>query len=583
MLAGGKQLLRFRDQLNKINVFPVPDSDTGSNMAGTISAVMTELKDNRTRELASTTRIAADAALLGARGNSGAILAQFFHGLAEELHDRVAITTHAFGEAVQNAVGYAYSAMSEPKEGTILTVLKSWGTRFSESSSKTADLIHSLKDSLRAAQESLKQTREKLPSLKRANVVDAGALGFVHMLEGVYEFITAGRIKDAELVPEDIQGEEPRIDAHDGDITYRYCTECMVDGENIDSIALKEQLGPLGDSLIVAGSGTKARIHIHTDTPNAVFEIAQRFGTVTGEKADDMHKQYATAHTAHGDIALVVDSACDIPKELRERPYVTMVPLNLHIDERTYIDKFGLSAEDFYELLRRQPEAVPKTSQPTAAEYRKQYEFLASHYRHVYTVALSGALSGTYDAALRGIPKESESIDVFDSRNVTIALGLIVQQVIEAIDNGAGIREVKARAESLASRTRLLVAVPTVDWLVRGGRVSKSKARIAKIFGLVPIVTIDPSGHAVPAGVALSFKGALKRIAGRAMKAVGNRPIAAATAHVDNEGEARRLIGEIKQHCNVKNETFTEAASPVLASHTGFGTVALAFTELEDS
>jgi hypothetical protein len=582
LIAGGRRLLQYTDQLNKINVFPVADSDTGTNMAGTITAVIQSLRTTNDRSVAVTTRVAADAALMGARGNSGAILAQFFHGLAEEFHDAVTVSSQAFARGVKNAVAYAYQALSSPKEGTILTVLKSWGHSFFESSSKTQDFIDAFNESFRAAKEALEQTTDKLPSLRRAGVVDAGALGFVHIIEGIQLFMTTGRIREAEEIPELLEIDEPTITAEDADISARYCTECLVEGSEIPVSQLREELEQLGNSLIVAGSSRKVRIHIHTNEPEHVFERAGAYGEVINPKADDMTKQFETAHTAHGEVALVVDSACDIPPELAEKPYIAMVPLSISFGMQRYVDKIGLSPARYYELLGEKDRPHPTTSQPTAYDFRKQYNFLAKHYRHLITLSLSGALSGTIDAARTGIPKDLDggSIEVIDTKNVSIAIGLVVRRLSEAIEAGADAAEVTELARRLVGRLRLLVAVKTVDWMVKGGRVSKRKGLFAKTLGVLPIMTLDKEGKAVSDGLVRSFEGGIRKILRKIEREIDpSASVDFAVTHVNNEADARALKEELERRFNPRREIFVLDAAPVLASHTGFGTTAVAYLD----
>ncbi len=585
LIAGGRRLLQYTDQLNKINVFPVADSDTGTNMAGTIAAVIHGLSASSDRSVSVTTRVAADAAIMGARGNSGAILAQFFHGLAEEFHDKATVSSQAFALGVRNAVGYAYQALSTPKEGTILTVLKSWGQSFSDHSNKTHDFMQAFNASFQAARDALEHTTEKLPELKRAGVVDAGALGFLHLIEGVQLFMTKGRIREGEEIPELGEIEAPAITAADGELSARYCTECLVEGRDIPVAQLRDELETLGNSLIVAGSSHKVRIHIHTNEPQYVFERAGTYGEVVEPKADDMTKQFETAHAAHGEVALVVDSACDIPQELADKPYIAMVPLSINFGMQRYVDKIGLSPERYYELLAETDRPHPTTSQPTAYEFRKQYNFLAHHYRNLITVTLSGGLSGTFDAATTGIPPERSdgSITVVDSKNVSVAIGLVIRRLSEAIEAGAEAQEVAALARRLAGKLRLLVAVKTVHYMVKGGRVSKSKGLLAKLLGLLPIMTINEHGKAVSEGYVRSLHGGIRRILRTIEKEVDpQKPIDFAVTHVANEKDALELKREIERRFTPRGEVFVLDAAPVLASHTGFGTTAVAYLDADE-
>ncbi len=586
LIAGGKRLAEYADQLNTMNVFPVADSDTGTNMAGTFASVIDRVVRVKERSLSATTQAAADAALMGARGNSGAILAQFFYGVADQVKDDITITSQRFADAVNRAVRYAYDAITNPQEGTILTVIKSWGESFKEANQRSQDLMHAFGESLNSAKRALEETRTTLPALRKAGVVDAGALGFVHVIEGIYLFMTGGSIRDVENadLATDIV-EEPALTEQDGELTYRYCTECLIEGTDLPVAEFRETLGAMGDSLIVAGSPAKVRVHVHTDTPEEVFTYLGGFGTVTEPKADDMKKQFHTAHAAHGEVALVVDSACDIPEEYMEKPYLMVAPLRLTFGNESYVDKLGLSPQHFYQLLRDHAEQLPKTSQPSGYEFRKQYRALLPHYKKVVTVSLSGALSGTIDAARAGIPDgAAESIDIIDSRAVSVATGLIVRRLCEAIEAGASAEEIARLGRSLADRTRLVVAVPTMDFLIKGGRLNAKAGRIIGALGLVALIRLNEKGEAKPFGAALNMKRGVKRIIRSALRALpGDRPVDFAVAHVNSADTAEDIRRRLEERLLLRHEPFVLDAAPVLATHTGFGTVAIAYIEPDGS
>ncbi|MFP4484928.1 MAG: DegV family protein [Spirochaetaceae bacterium] len=584
LIAGGKRLAEYAEQLNTMNVFPVADSDTGTNMAGTLASVVDRLVRMKDRSLSATAHAAADAALMGARGNSGAILAQFFYGVADQVGNDIAVTSQRFADAVERAIKYAYDAMTNPQEGTILTVIKSWGETFKEANQRSQDLMHALGESLRSAKHALDQTRTTLPALRKAGVVDAGALGFVHVIEGIYLFMTRGSIRDVERADAAAAVvEEPELTEQDGELTYRYCTECLVEGTDLPVAEFRRKLKGMGDSLIVAGSSSKARVHVHTDAPEEVFSYLGGFGTVMEPKADDMKKQFHTAHTAHGDVALVVDSACDIPEEYMEKPYLMVAPLRVTFGNESYVDKLGLSPQHFYQLLRDHPEQLPKTSQPSGHEFRKQYRALLSHYKRVVAVSLSGALSGTIDAARAGIPEDAgERIDIVDSRAVSVATGLIVRRLCEAIEAGASAAEVATLARSLADRTRLVVAVPTMDFLIKGGRLNAKAGKIIGALGLVALIRLNEKGEAKPFGAALNLKRGVNRIVRKTLAALPpDRPADFAVAHVNSPETAQAIRKRLEERLRLRHEPFVLDAAPVLATHTGFGTVAIAYIEPE--
>ncbi len=586
LIAGSRRIELYKAQLNTLNVFPVADSDTGTNMAGTMRALVTGLLSLSDRSLAGVTRKAADAALGGARGNSGTILSQFFYGFTREVGDSTRLTTEAFSRAVQKAVDYTYSALSEPVEGTILTVLRVWGDRVHELSLKTDDFAVLFQDSLDGAKEALRKTRDALPSLRKAKVVDAGALGFVHFVEGIVGFIDRGRIREVEYYSDPELEDTPELSEFSDELTFRYCTECIIEGVEIDHSALRLELSAHGDSLIVAGAPHRAKIHIHTDVPEEVFRLAEGFGTVVDQKVDDMAKQYGAAHSAHSDIALVIDSSCDLPREYLEKEFVHMVPVKVVFGESSYIDKVALTPEHYYEMLRTRTDVIPSTSQPAPGDFEKVFSFLTSHFRHVIFLSLSGALSGTLESARTALArvKGRENVHVFDTRTVTIGSGLIARRVIEQIESGSSVEDIQEMVESLVARTRLLITIPSLEALLRSGRLSKTKGLVARLLGLRPLLTLDERGKVVKAAMVRGAEAGADKIISLLRSRLGDgTETDFAIGHVDAPDTAAWFREQILRHFRPVREVFMQHASPALATHTGFGTVAVAYIGPDDS
>jgi hypothetical protein len=567
----------YREQLNSINVFPVADSDTGTNMAGTMQALVEGIAGSRSRSLAEVSRSAADAALTGARGNSGTILSQFFFGIADGIEEHRRLTTAAFSRIARRAVNYTYRALAEPTEGTILTVLRAWTEKLEELSARTPDFATLFSDSLEAAREALRSTRATLPSLRRAKVVDAGAQGMVHLIEGIVQFIEQGTIREIEA-PTREAAAEPALAGGEAESLYRYCTECLISGESIPGEELRLRLATLGDSLIVAGSPSKTKLHIHTDEPEQVFRIAEKFGILSGQKAEDMHKQYAAAHAPHTETALVIDSACDLPAEYLEKSFVHMVPVRVIFGEKSYIDKVALTPEHYYELLRSRRDVVATTSQPAPADFEKTFAFLTAHYRQVIYLGLSGALSGTLAAAksaLTRLPRR-ERVQIIDSRSATVGAGLVARRAIEAIEQGLGAEELKEAINGWIERSRLLIAIPSLEALLRSGRLGKTKGLVATLLGLRPLLALDAQGRVVKTAMVRGAEAGLEKLL-TLLQRRAERGSDVAIGHVDAAATARRLRERIETLLQPTREIFINDASPALATHTGFGTLAVAY------
>src|SRR5512143_26377 len=293
VIAGARFVADRAEPLNKINVFPVPDGDTRTNVASTLQKVAAGLARVRQRHVREMSRVLADEAVGGARGNSGAILAQFFCGFCEGLPDRARISTQDFGAAVVRAAESAYGAIARPVEGTILTVIRDWSRHVFQRAAEVTDFAELLPESLQEAKKSLENTPKQMKVLEKAGVVDAGAQAFVYLIEGIVRYLReAARRALPEAPPEEVR--PALFDRTPESILFRYCTEALLEGDSIDRAALRREAALLGDSIVIAGSSAKVRIHVHTNEPEKLFAVVGRFAEVAQTKVEDMHAQPET-------------------------------------------------------------------------------------------------------------------------------------------------------------------------------------------------------------------------------------------------------------------------------------------------
>jgi DegV family protein with EDD domain len=495
--AGIHRLQREREYLDRINVFPVPDGDTGTNLALSMGAVLALLKRREVAHAGQLLTQVADAALDGARGNSGAILAQFFLGVGDHAGQLAELSPTDFAAAVAGGAAYAREALSAPREGTILTVLTEVGRELVRAAQGGGDDFRGLLAAGRAAaQRSLEATRAQLDVLARANVVDAGAAGFVALLEGLADYLDTGVLDESQPAAQ-LEAGEPDVAGSEAGLEHRWCTECSVSGAAIDRRLLRERLAAIGSSLVVAGSAAKVRVHVHTNEPARVFAIAAEFGSISGEKADDMQRQQeSTLHAKRRRVAIVTDTAADIPEEELERLDIHVVPARVHFGEHSYLDKVGLTPEEFYRMLATSP-VHPKTSQPPAGDFRRMFEFLSSHYAHVISLNVTGRASGTRQAAESAAARVDarERVTVIDSLNAAGGEALLVMYAAECADAGLGPDEVIARVLALRPRTRAFGYLRTLDYGVRGGRVPRWARTVARLLHIAPYLATTPDGR----------------------------------------------------------------------------------------
>ena len=543
--AGILRLLSRQEHLNKINVFPVPDGDTGTNLALTMSAVLGTLQRWPDTHAGKTLTRVADAALDGARGNSGAILAQFFLGLCDRLGHLRDLSADDFADGVHGGATYARESMSEPREGTILTVLTDFAHELNRVRREgVRDFRALLRRGVQAAQHSLEGTTLQLEALRKANVVDAGGLGFVEFIAGVTDYIESGTDEEpAAPVPLVIDATAERTAGGEEDLEYRYCTECVVVGDRVDRRHLREELSVVGGSLVVAGLQNKVRVHIHVNDPAEVFRIAGRYGAVSAEKADDMQRQQHAAHVVGRKVAVVTDSGADIPEDEMDRLDIHMVPLRVHFGDQGYLDRVGMTPEEFYDELLRNPHH-PKTSQPPPGDFRRQFEFLASHYAAVVSVNLTRKVSGTCASAESAAARVSAhgKVTVLDSENASLGEGLVAMYAAECAQAGYDAAGVIAATRAVLPRTRTFGLVGSLEYSVRGGRVPRWVKNVADALGLMPVLH-NRDGKVTAGGVLFGRSNLREKFARHVRRRMrSDRKYRVLVGHANAEADGRWLL-----------------------------------------
>jgi hypothetical protein len=245
----------------------------------------------------------------------------------------------------------------------------------------------------------------------------------------------------------------------------------------------------------MAGSRDKVKIHIHADQPGTVFELAGRYGAVSGQKAEDMTRQ-AQARVAQNRRAVIVtDSGADLPEEICEKLGIHTVPLRIHFADRTFLDKVSLTPAEFLKELATS-EHHPKTSQPAPGDLRRVYDFLASHYEHVIVVSLLGRVSGTLQASRMAARRSThpERITVIDSHSVSVGQGLIAMYAAECAGAGLPLADVVRAVARAVAVTRLFAVVSDLDYATRGGRLPRIAQWLATIFPVLPVLRVTGSG-----------------------------------------------------------------------------------------
>ena len=293
IISGNNNLQNHRDLVDKLNVFPVPDGDTGTNMSLTMASAIKELNTVNDNEIASISKAITKGSLMGARGNSGVILSQILRGFSKYIEDKDELTTTDLAGALKNGSDTAYKAVIKPIEGTILTVIRETSDAALVIAKKEDSIIPFFEAVIESANASLERTPELLKSLKEANVVDSGGKGLLCIFEGMLKAFKNENIElqhQSEKSYEEMTMDTPPMRLED--ITFAYCTEFILKTNKIDDIQIRNLMMPLGDSLAVVSYDDIIKVHVHTNEPNKALEIALQYGRLATIKIENMIAQF---------------------------------------------------------------------------------------------------------------------------------------------------------------------------------------------------------------------------------------------------------------------------------------------------
>jgi len=584
LVAACEYAQQQRSELNRINVFPVPDGDTGTNLALTLRAIADSLSRNSDRDISAVASAAAEAAVLGARGNCGMMLSHFLLGFAAQVRDRARISTAEFGEALTGGVQHLYEALEKPVEGTILTVMRDTAT--AAGTLEQPDFAPLIDHMVERARDSLARTPDLLPALKKAGVVDAGAKGFVSLLEGVLLFMNGDPIV------------APQVDALEGqraavaeveypaeDERYRFCTEALVRGSELpDPSVVKAQLREMGDSLIVIRTDEVLKIHVHTDEPEEVFEYLRTLGTLATHKAEDMKVQHETLEAAarrgHGHVTLarrpvsiVTDSASDLPEDIARAHGIQIVPLMLIDGDTSLRDRFEISAEEFHERMRVASDTLPSTSQPAPTEFISAFERAAEEGEEVIAVLLGSSLSGTFASAEAAAKRfHGAPIHLFDTLGISLMQSLFVIKAAELAELGTPPAEIIAELKRIRKQSSIHFTVDTFDRLLASGRVGRGRAALGSVLNIKPVLGLDDNGVVMPYGKAIGRTRVIQALVDSVSARIpqGARKVRFGIIHVARP-EIVPVVTDLVRKRYGDVEVLASPATPVISTHLGVG------------
>ncbi|MDD2968258.1 MAG: DegV family protein [Lachnospiraceae bacterium] len=576
-IRGAHHVIERKEVLNKINVFPVRDGDTGSNLSSMMRSII-EMAENKV-SVKTTLESVADAALYGARGNSGIIFAQYFRGLSESIEGDEAISVNDFAAACRCAAKYAYDAIENPVEGTMITVMREWGNVLTAECKRHTSLTEIFRNALNQVEIALERTKEQMPILKKANVVDSGAKGFTYFIEGAIYYLMNGEVLPQRADEEEVIFELPEDSIHANADEYRYCTECLIEGSQIDPENIKEWLHGMGNSVVVAGSPKKCKVHVHTDDPSTVFEYLYHKGNIIYQKVDDMVRQEAIVNHRKYNIALVTDSIADLPKEWIDEEQIHVVHLDIIYKNHTYLDKLTIQPQQILKKCAEGKE-LPTSSQPGPKTVENLLDYLTNYYESIIILTVSKELSGTYNSFVNGMKNQSvagHKISLINTKQNSGAQGLLVKKCADLIASGMEHNEIVKEIERLTNHTKILVQVRNIEHMIRSGRLSVKAGKIAKMVGMKPIITLDEQGKGTLDGVAFSIRGSSSKLIRHIRKVCMTDQIESySIVHVNNLQAAENL-GQVMMQLIGFSPSYICETSSIIAISAGDGAIAVSY------
>ncbi len=583
LLAAADWVEAGREELNRINVFPVPDGDTGTNFAMTLRATAERVRALRHDALPAVSKAMAEACIFGARGNSGMLLSQFLLGFREALGDQDRASASEVARAIRAGAERIARSLDEPVEGTILTVSRDMADAAEQAARRTTNFEILMQDVLRDARVSLQRTPELLAVLKEAGVVDAGAKAFVRVFEGIVRLIEGDPIVEAPTpiyaVPDAAALAEVAAERD-----FQYCTEVLVRGANFPpTTEIRAALRPMGGSIVVLASEDLLKMHIHTDAPDDVYALAEGWGRIETQKADDMREQHrARGHDARRQIAIVTDSSCDLPDEVVDAHNLIVVPLQVIEGDTTYLDRVEIQGAEIYERMRRDG-AHFTTSQPTPGALKQAFEDARAQADSVIGILVGGSLSGTITSAQAAIDVAGlDNIAIVDSRSASFGVGLLALRAAELAEAGWSVDRIVPELERIREQSAAFFTVDIFDNLLRSGRVGRGRAWLGSLLDIKPILEVDRSGKVVPLDRVRGRAALVERVLQHLDRRLTPRPTALriAIAHADAPDVAESLRKELIQRY-APRDCFVQHVTAALGVHTGPGAWGI-FYQIED-
>lgn len=579
VFTGGKQIIQNEHELNQLNVYPVPDGDTGSNMAALMRYVVAQ--QYPTENFGKLLTALADASLIGSCGNSGMILSAFFVGLSQlkSIAEKTTLSINEFIDCLSSGVRQAHKSVAQPVEGTILTVMQAWLTACLEKRASCQDFGALFRATVPAAENALSQTEFLLPTLKENHVVDAGAFGFTKLILGMEKALHDKGSFDIHWEEHETYQHTATHHTHHTELSadaYQFCMETLLSGSHDNLDQLHKQLDGFCDSVVLNQSPSHIKAHVHTTDLMRCTDLLKNYGTIIHQKIDDIKVQWAINEHRKHKIAIVTDSSADIPEHIRHEAQIHTIPIQVRLGEHALLDRLTINLDTLFDQTS-QHQLKTSTAAPTAAIVNRYLHFLASHYDSIIVITLSSRLSSTHQLIKNQAEQISGTkIDVIDSLSLAAGTGLLVMKAAKLLDEGCDHDTAVQALNETRNKIRIYVAIDELKTMRESGRLSKIMHKIADWGHVKPILSIDSQGQISIAGVSLGKQKSWKKISSLLGKMMSqSHHYTMLISHTSTAEKVNAFASHLQDAIDAKINSICETA-PSVGVHAGRGSIAVA-------
>ncbi|HPX51990.1 MAG TPA: DegV family protein [Candidatus Pacearchaeota archaeon] len=541
LLFSSERIERDKEQINKINVFPVPDQDTGNNLSATLEGIKSNIEDKNFESIAELSDSVLDGALTSAQGNTGIIYTGFLAGFFPCIAEEKEVSAEKMGIAFEKGYERARESIQDPKEGTMLDVIKAFALAIKDYSKKEKDIVKNFYFALEKANEALLDTPNKMEVLKKAGVVDAGGLGFLMILETYLD--TLKEQEEDPFVIKTKQGTEIMKPKRFIQIlSNRYEVVALLDNGYCDEKQIREKLDPLGNCLDIIKIKNRTKIHIHTDMPYEVRDIIKKMGNIENLRIEDMAKEVTGQKSVENvSIGMVIDERAGLSPKIISHYDIEVIPLRIIWEEGE-----NVAGENVCQRIKEAKEkgisSCPKIEPILPEFFMESYKTQLQKFDDVLCIVSSSALSNNYDSALKGrdllSEEEKNHVHVIDSKNISAGQSILILEAIEMIAEQRKIEEIVRKIDKTIDKVNLYCIVEKNDWwnkekkswLKKKTRYSLGEMRNGKIVHIENVKNTE-------------FAEAIfRKIEKNSKKEIENgKRIRAVIAHGDNLEEAEKL------------------------------------------